>query len=405
MKVLVLNAGSSSQKSALYDFGDTLPTQPVEPIWEAKADWTKKEGAVILKVETKQGETLEEELSTTERQQVTLQTLNTLWRGQTAVIENLDEIDVVGHRVVHGGEKYRQATRITPEVQTAIQDLIPLAPEHNPVNLEGIESIAQILPDVPQVAVFDTGFHASLPDAAKVYPLPYKYYEQGIRRYGFHGISHGYCLQRTAQLLDKNPQALKIITCHLGGGCSLAAIRDGICVDTTMGYTPLEGLMMGTRSGSVDPGILIHLLSQGETAEGLNHLLNEESGIKGLSGGKSDMRSIREGIDQGDSRAQLTFDVFIHRLRFHIGGMLASLGRLDALVFTAGIGENQSHTREAACVGWECLGIELDLDKNRDSPVDMDIATPESQVRVLVLKTREEFAIAQACWQLLHESA
>jgi acetate kinase len=403
MKVLVLNAGSSTQKSALYDFGEIIPIEPPDPIWEAKADWTKKEGAVILEVETKQGETLEDELSTTDRQQVTSQTLNTLWRGQTAVIENLNEIDAVGHRVVHGGDQYQQATPITPEVQNTIRDLIPLAPEHNPVNLEGIESVTQILPDVPQVAVFDTGFHATLPDAAKVYPIPYKYYEQGIHRYGFHGISHGYCLQRTAQLLGKDPQELRLITCHLGSGCSLAAIKDGVCVNTTMGYTPLEGLMMGTRSGSVDPGILINLLGQGETAQSLNHLLNEESGLKGLSGMGSDMRSIWNGIDNGDSRAQLTFDVFVHRLRFHIGAMLGSLGGLDALVFTAGIGENQTHTREAACENWECLGIELDLEKNRNSPVDIDIATPNSKVRVLVLKTREEFAIAQSCYHLLHQ--
>lgn len=402
MKILVLNAGSSSQKSCLYHLDDqATPDVALAPIWEAQIDWTGKAGAATLKVETAKGASLEEQLPIAERQKAIAYLLNTLWRGSTQVIAQLGEIDLVGHRVVHGGQEYNQATRVTPEVKETIKRLAAIAPEHNPVNLEGIEAIEQILPQVPQVVVFDTAFHSTLPLAAAVYPGPYEWFEQGIRRYGFHGISHQYVASRAAQLLGEELAALRLISCHLGNGCSLAAIRNGVCVDTTMGYTPLEGLMMGTRSGSVDPGILIQLLRQGSDAETLNTLLNKQSGLKGVSGVSGDMRQISQAVEAGNSRAQLALDVYVYRLRSQIGAMLASLGGLDALIFTAGVGENQSSVRAAACEAFGFLELKLDHAKNKASPVDEDIAASDSAVRVLVIHTEEDWAIAQECWKLL----
>jgi acetate kinase len=400
MKILVLNAGSSSQKSCLYQLGEELPDCPPKPLWEAKIDWTGKSGVADLKVETSQGTSLEEQMSLDERPKAIAYILNTLWRGSTQVIGQLNEIDIVGHRVVHGGQEYTKATVVTPDVKAAIKQLVALAPEHNPANLEGIEAIEQILAQVPQVVVFDTAFHSQLPLSAAIYPGPYEWFENGIRRYGFHGISHQYVASRASQLLGKDLASLRLITCHLGNGCSLAAVHKGICVDTTMGYTPLDGLMMGTRSGSVDPGILIQLMRQGNDAETLNNILNKQSGLKGLSGVSGDMRQIQALIEQGQERAKLAFNVYIHRLRSHIGSMLASLGGLDALVFTGGVGENSALVRAAAVEAFEFLGLKLDKQKNNASPVDEDIAAVDSGIRVLVVHTEEDWAIAQECWKL-----
>ena len=262
MKILVLNVGSSSQKCRLYEMGDSLPDQPQAPLWEANADWSEHQGETHCKITTSTGQSLEEKLPTTSRQDVLARLLKTLWSGKTQVIAQASEIDIVGHRVVHGGQEYRESTKITPAVKDAIKRLSLIDPLHNPLNLEDIEAIEQILPRVPQVAVFDTAFHSQLPMEAVVYPGPYEWFEQGIRRYGFHGISHQYCAQRAAQLLGRDLASLRLVTCHIGNGCSLAAIQGGHSIDTTMGFTPLEGLMMGSRSGSVDPGILIYLLRQ-----------------------------------------------------------------------------------------------------------------------------------------------
>ncbi|MFB8792333.1 MAG: acetate kinase [Potamolinea sp.] len=401
MKFLILNAGSSSQKSCLYQLGENLPTLPQEPLWEAKIDWTaKKPGVAVFQVKTAHGASIEEDLAIEERPKAIAYMLNTLWRGSTQVISQLSDIDIIGHRVVHGGQEYTKATIVTPQVKAVIRKLAALAPEHNPANLEGIEVLEQILPQVPQVAVFDTAFHSQLPLAAAVYPGPYEWFEQGIRRYGFHGISHQYCVQRVSQLLGKPLKSLRIISCHLGNGCSLAAVRNGVCIDTTMGFTPLEGLMMGTRSGSVDPGILIHLLRQSYDKERLNDILNRESGLKGISGISGDLRQIKKAMEEGNTRAQLAFDVYVHRLRSHIGSMLASLGGLEAIVFTGGVGENSAEVRAAACEALAFLGLTLDKNKNYASGVDEDIATEYSAIRVLVVHTEEDWAIAQECWQL-----
>ena len=400
MKILVLNAGSSSQKSCLYQVDQQLPELPAKPLWEAKVDWSRHQGVAEIKVKTSQGAVLEEELPSQSRPAVILQMLETLSHDKTQVIDDLTEINVVGHRVVHGGQDYREATIITPEVKDAIIHLSAFAPLHNPANVEGIEAIQKLLPDVPQVAVFDTAFHSQLPLSAAVYPGPYEWSEQGIRRYGFHGINHQYCAQRTANLLGQDLNSLRLITCHLGNGCSLAAIRQGKSIDTTMGFTPLEGLMMGTRSGSVDPSILIYLMRQGIDVDKLDETLERASGLKGISGVSGDMRQIMDAIAQGNSRAQLAFDMYVHSLRRHIGAMLATLGGLDALVFSGGVGENSAAVRAAACTQFEFLGLKLDLDKNAQSPADQDIAAPDSAVRVLIVQAQEDWAIAKECWKL-----
>jgi acetate kinase len=401
MKILVLNAGSSSQKSCLYELNDVLPDRPLQPLWSAQIDWAYQQGIAELQVKTATGDRLEEEFASESRTDAISRMLETLWKGKTQTINDLTEIDIVGHRVVHGGQDYQQSTLISPDVKEAIARLSVFAPVHNPVNLEGIEAIENILGNVPQIAVFDTAFHAQLPPAAFVYPGPYEWLENGIRRYGFHGISHQYCARRTADILDRDLSDLRLISCHLGNGCSLAAIRGGVSVDTTMGFTPLEGLMMGSRSGSIDPGILIHLLKQSDfTAEKLDDLLNRNSGLKGISGVSSDMRQLGNAIAQGNQRAQLALDIYIHRLRAGIGAMLASLGGLDALIFTAGVGENSPVVRAAACEAFGFMGLQLDGEKNQHSPVDQDIAAVDSAVRVLVIHTQEDWEIARECWKL-----
>ena len=403
MKILVLNAGSSSQKSCLYQLNDTIPDRAPQPLWEAQIDWTHGEKAGELQVKTAAGNTLAEEFASNSRSEAIARTLETLWQGKTQVINSLKDIDIVGHRVVHGGQKYQQSTLISPEVKEEISRLSEFAPVHNPVNLEGIEAIEKILGNVPQVAVFDTAFHAQLPPAAFVYPGPYEWLEEGIRRYGFHGISHQYCTRRAAEILNRDSADLRLISCHLGNGCSLAAVRGGRSIDTTMGFTPLDGLMMGSRSGAIDPGIIIHLLRRSDcTAEELDNILNRNSGLKGISGVSSDMRQILAAIKDGNSRAQLALDIYVHRLRAGIGAMLASLGGLDALIFTAGVGENSAVVRAAACEAFGFIGLKLDGEKNQQSPIDQDIAAVDSAVRILVIHTQEDWEIARECWKLYH---
>jgi acetate kinase len=402
MKILVLNAGSSSQKSCLYEIaGEVLPNQVPLPLWEAKVDWTYLQGVAKIDIKTATGEVLQEKIEAESQAVVMAYVLDTLTQGSTQVIKHLSEIDVVGHRVVHGGQDYRDSVIITEDVKEAIARLSTLAPVHNPANLQGIQMIEQALGKVMQVAVFDTAFHAQIPDAAAIYPGPYEWVEQGIRRYGFHGTSHKYCAQRAAHILDRDLESLRLIICHLGNGCSLTAIKNGRSVDTTMGFTPLDGLMMGSRSGSIDPGIAIYLLRQHNySPEQLEYILNQVSGLKGISGISNDLRLVMEAMIQGNSRAQLAWDIYIHRLRSYIGAMLASLDGLDALVFTAGVGENSPLIRQAACEPFKFLGLKLDPKKNINFPLDQDIATPDSAVRVLTIHTQEDWAIATECWRL-----
>ena len=403
MKILVLNAGSSSHKSCLFDLtrGVQMSQAPI-PVWRGALDWTHQKGKVELIAKTDAGESYKEVLSISDRVKGIQAMLKTLVEGPTQVLQDLSEIVMVGHRVVHGGRDYQDSVLINQDVKEVIRKLIPLAPSHNPANLQGIEAMEKALGKVPQVAVFDTAFHACMPDEASTYPGPYEWVEQGIRRYGFHGISHQYVTQRAAAMLDRDVTTLKLITCHLGNGCSLAAVKHGYSIDTTMGFTPLDGLMMGSRSGSVDPGILIHLMRQdGYTADQLDKLLNKESGLKGMSGVSNDMRLVVEAAGENNHRAQLAVNVFIHRLRREMGAMLASLGGLDAIVFTAGIGENSPLVWQKACETFEFLDLKLKDDELSRASQDQDIAAPSSTVRVLVIHTQEEWAIAKSCMQVM----
>ncbi|MFM6278196.1 MAG: acetate kinase, partial [Dolichospermum sp.] len=375
MKILVLNAGSSSQKSCLYDMTTTIPPLVPQPLWEGKINWTQDKNQAEITVKTAIGTTLQETIVSDSPQVQFAYLLSTLIHGVTQVIDDLSVIDVVGHRIVHGGQEYKEAVIITEKVKQAIARLCNLAPAHNPAALAGIEALEKSLGNIPQVAVFDTGFHSTLPDAAAIYPIPYNFAEKGIRRYGFHGISHQYCAHRAAEILGQDLLSLRIITCHLGNGCSLTAIKNGCSIDTTMGFTPLDGLMMGSRSGAIDPSILIYLSRQyNYSSEELDNMLNKLSGLAGISGVSSDLRDVIAAKAQGNKRAQLAWDMYVHRLRSGIGAMLASLAGLDVLIFTAGIGENSAEIRQAACQDLAFLGLKIDLEKNQQQPVDIDIA-------------------------------
>ncbi len=396
MKILVLNSGSSSQKSALYEVGAKIPEEPPAPAWQGQIEWDAKEATIDVR--NSAGAKRHERVSVKSRKHAIEQLLDTLWAGETRAISRPEDVDVVGHRVVHGGPDYQRPTVITPEVKAAIAKLAVFAPLHNRAELEGVNIIEERLGSVRQVAVFDTAFHRRMPDAAAIYPGPYEWLAQGIRRYGFHGINHQYCAGRAAHLLGKNVESLKIVSCHLGNGCSLAAIHGGHSIDTTMGFTPLEGLMMGTRSGSVDPGILTYLTQNCEiTGRQLDEILNKRSGLLGISGHSGDMRQIIAAMKQGHSRARLAFDMFIHRLRSCLGSMIAVLGGIDALVFTAGIGEHSPEVRAEACANSDYLGLHLEAAKNLDCHADGDISAATSRVRVLVIAAQEDWAIARQC--------
>ena len=405
MRVLVLNSGSSSQKSCLYEVGDTLPDDPPGCVWEGKIEWTDHQAQFSIK--NSRGASRKDQTSVGSRREAIERLLLSLWSGETQAISGPSDIDVVGHRVVHGGPRYFEPALVTAEVKSAIEGVSVFAPLHNRAELEGMKIVAKLLGPVPQIAVFDTGFHRTLPLSAKTYPGPYEWFEQGIRRYGFHGINHQYCAQRAAQLLGKNLNSLKLVTCHLGNGCSLAAIREGRSVDTTMGFTPLEGLMMGTRSGSVDPGVLTYLMRRRHFLdEQLDDVLNKKSGLLGISGISSDMREILDARRNGHERAKLAFDMYVHRLRSGIGAMIAVLGGVDALVFTAGVGENSPEVRAAVCDNFAFLGLKLDQEKNA-SPLknDKDISASDAAVRVLVIRAEEDWMIARQCWNLVRQQA
>jgi acetate kinase len=368
MRILVINGGSSSFKCRLDDLPEgPLPTAPPKPVWEKRVDWDQSSSVADV---------LE------------------------PVLKSIPgSVDVVGHRIVHGGPVYRQTTALTPEVRAAIAREIEFAPAHNRFELEAVQAVDRFLVSgVLQIAVFDTGFHATLTPDAYVYPGPYAWLEQGIRRYGFHGINHQYASRRAAEVLGADPALLRLIVCHLGNGASLAAVRGGKSADTTMGFTPLEGLMMGSRCGSIDPGILVYLIRhRGSTAEQLDEILNRKSGLLGVSGISGDMRKIESAIDSGNSRAQLAFDMYVHRLLRELGAMLAVLGGTDAIIFTGGVGENSARLRERVCDSLAFLGLKLDTTKNAQLAGDQDIAASDSRVRVLVIRAQEEWEIAREC--------
>jgi acetate kinase len=400
MKILVLNSGSSSQKACLYEISGAPPKDPPQCLWQAKIEWS--DNGADVRITASDAVRLQQRVPTGSRKEITEKVLSDLWKGTPQLLPGPSAIDVVGHRIVHGGEKFSAPAIVTAEVKDAIRRASEFAPLHNPAGLEGIEIIEQILGSVPQVAVFDTGFHRHMADAAATYPGPYEWLSRGIRRYGFHGINHQYSSQRAAGMLGREEKSLKLITCHLGNGCSLAAIDGGRSVDTTMGFTPLDGLMMGTRSGSIDPGIITYLMRQDHLdAKAIDDLLNKNSGLAGISGVSNDMREIVSAMKQGNARAKLAFDIFIHRLVSLIGSMFAILGGADALVFTAGIGENSADVRAAACAHLEFLSLKLDANKNSHPSGDCDISVPDSRVRILIIHAEEDWSIARSCFEML----
>jgi acetate kinase len=391
MKFLVLNAGSSSYKSSLFD------SPHLNPIWEGTLDLDAcqishrtAQGKEIVNV---QGKSLSEAVKTL---------ITSLWESSHPVIDNIDAIHCVGHRIVNGGPHFWQPEWITTEVKEAIRQLCPLAPLHNPANLKGIEILTDLLPHAKHIAVFDTAFHHTLPEAHKTYAIPHAWRQMGIYRYGYHGISHAYCTQQAEHLLSREIQSLKMICCHLGNGSSLTAIQEGKSLDTTMGFTPLEGLIMGTRSGTIDPGILLFLLNEkGITAHTLQDQLNFASGLKAICG-TSDMRKVMALKSEGDPQASLAYDMLAHSLCRHVGAMIGSLGGLDVLIFTGGIGENIPELRAHVCTRLQAFGIDLDEEKNREGRLDSVISQPHSKVRILIIHTREDLAIFQACLKLIH---
>ncbi len=399
-KILVLNAGSSGHKSALYELGTSDSAAPLNPLWQAQID---RQQSPPLLIAAGSGQTVKIDLPERNRSQDIAKMLETLYEGETAVISGVREISAVGHRVVHGGQDYRQSLWVDEAVKRAIARLIPLAPAHNPANLEGIELIEQQWGDIPQYAVFDTAFHSQMPEVAALYPVPRDWINWGIRRYGFHGISHQYCAHRAAELLNQPLEDLRLVTCHLGNGCSLAAIKSGYSIDTTMGFTPMDGLMMGTRSGSVDPGILTYLMREkGYGPQQLDEMLNKQSGLKGISEISGDMREVMRAIADGNSQAKLAFEMYIHCLRAGIAAMTASLGGLDVLVFSGGAGSHTAALRDQTCEGLSFLGVDISKKKNSEveESQDKNVSAEQSNVSVLVIHTQEEWQIAREYKQL-----
>ena len=403
MNILVLNAGSSSFKSSLYRLTEAEPQDLVVPLWTGGISWNSA-GAATLTAKTAD-ESIEEQRSQTNRTQDIHDLLNWLWSGKTQVINDLNDLDIVGHRVVHGGDKYHEPTLINDDVKAEIDRLSIYAPLHNPANLIGIEAISSIAKDLPQIAGFDTAFFRDLSEVVYTYPVPYEWMKRGIRKYGFHGISHQYCTQRAAELLGQDVGELRLISCHLGNGGSLAAVKSGRCIDTTMGFTPLDGLMMGTRCGSIDPGIILHLLREQEySVVELDRILNSESGLLGVSGVSNDLREIDRAIASGNDRAKLALAMYVDRLVSKIASLLPALGGVDALIFTGGVGEHNTGIRAAVASKLAFLGVEIDPDLNNLAiPPDRDVATPQSAVRLLAIHTQEEWEIARYCWKYLRE--
>ena len=391
MNVLVINAGSSSLKYQLLNAisGDVLAKGLAERIGQKDAQIVHTgngEDKVYLTLDMQ------------DHKRAVTEVLAVLTSEEHGVLDSMNEIDAVGHRMVHGGESFASSVLITPEVKRAIRSCFTLAPLHNPSNMVGIESCEEAMPGVPQVAVFDTAFHQSMPSKAYMYALPYDLYERhGIRKYGFHGTSHSYVAKRAADILGQPYESLKIITCHLGNGSSIAAIQNGRCVDTSMGLTPLAGLCMGTRCGDIDPAIVTFIMEKENiSAKEVDDLMNRKSGMSGVSGVSSDFRDLYVAAGEGHKRASLALDMFKYRCRQFIGSYAAAMGGVDAVVFTAGVGENNSDIRLGSCDGLSYMGIQIDPYRNaavksREAIVSSD----ESRVKVLVVPTNEELAIAQ----------
>ena len=388
MKVLVINAGSSSLKYQLIDMDD----QSV--LAKGLCERIGIEGSNLQHTNVGADSKTKIEKPMKDHGDAIQMVIDALVDEKIGVIKSMDEIGAVGHRVVHGAEEFANSCLITEAVMKALEKCTPLAPLHNPPNIIGINACTKIMPNVPQVAVFDTAFHQTMPAKAFMYALPYEYYEKDrIRKYGFHGTSHKYVAQEAAKFLGKAPEELKIVTCHLGNGSSISAVDGGKCVDTSMGFTPLDGVPMGTRTGSMDPAVVTYLLNKGMTSAEVDNLMNKKSGVQGVSGVSSDFRDLAAAAAEGNNRAQLALDMFTYQVKKYIGSYAAAMGGVDAVVFTAGVGENDAATRKAITDGLGFLGIEIDEAKN-SARGTVDITAEGAKVKTLVIPTNEELMIA-----------
>jgi acetate kinase len=397
MNILLLNAGSSSLKCTLMESTDG------RVVARGLADWAGSE--TYYQYGSSDGLERSEKVPWRDHAKAVHRFTNDLLHAAPAVLPEGSALAAVGHRVVHGGQ-FTSSVRITPQIRSRITALADLAPLHNPPSLETLAAAETALPGVPHVAVFDTAFHATLPPEARTYPVPASWTRDwGIRRFGFHGLSHAYCASRAADILGRPTEDLRLVICHLGHGCSASAVRGGRCVDTTMGTTPLEGLMMGTRSGSIDPSIVLHVQKHhGLTVEQVEVALNRESGLLGVSGVSADMRQVLAAAQAGHDQARLALEIYTHRVRQAIGALAVTMGGVDALVFTAGVGEHAREVRASICAGLECLGLELDAQANASCGPDVDVARPGSRGRILVIATREDVTMLREVLQVLGET-
>ncbi len=398
MKILVLNCGSSSIKYKLFDMTtkEVLAQGGIEKIGLVGS---------FLKLTLPNGEKKILEKDIPEHTAGIEFILDTLVSPEYGAIQSLDEIHAVGHRMVHGGERFSESVLLNKEVLDAFAACNDLAPLHNPANLKGVNAVSAILPNIPQVGVFDTAFHQTMPDYAYMYAIPYELYDKyGVRRYGFHGTSHRYVSQRVCQFLGVDPVGKKIITCHIGNGGSISAIKDGKCMDTSMGLTPLEGLMMGTRSGDIDAGAVTFIMEkEGLTPTGVSNLLNKKSGVLGVSGVSSDMRELEAAVAAGNPKAILAEKMYFYRIKKYIGAYAAALGGVDIIVFTGGVGENQANCRSEVCEGLEFMGIKIDAEKNKVRGEEAIISSDDSKVTVTVIPTDEELMIASDTMNILNK--
>ncbi len=389
MKVLVINCGSSSLKYQLFDMDGekVLAKGLVERIGiDGSRLKHTKTGSDSVSIET----------SIPDHEVAVKLVLDALLDKGHGVLSSLDELSAVGHRVVHAGEKFACSVRLDTAVMDALKECVPLAPLHNPANITGIEAITAALPKVPQVGVFDTAFHQTMPKHAYMYGIPHRYYDEyRVRRYGFHGTSHFFVANRCAEIIGRPIEDLKIITCHLGNGSSISAVKNGKCVDTSMGFTPLAGVLMGTRCGDIDPSIVRFMADKEGSIEKADAMLNKESGVHGVSGISSDLRDIEDGMDRGDEKAALAFEMLSYGITKYIGAYAAAMGGVDAIVFTAGIGENCSRIRESATASLGFLGVSVDAKKNNFRGEERIISSDDSKVKVVVVPTNEELVIAR----------
>lgn len=397
MKILVLNCGSSSIKYKLFEM------ETKEVLAQGGIEKIGLPGS-FLKLTLPNGEKKILEKDIPEHTVGVEFIFQTLTSAEYGAIKSLDELDAVGHRMVHGGERFSQSVVLNKEVLDAFTACNDLAPLHNPANLKGVNAVSALLPNIPQVGVFDTAFHQTMPAHAYMYAVPYELYEKyGVRRYGFHGTSHRYVSQRVCEYLGIPAEGSRIITCHVGNGGSISAVKDGKCIDTTMGLTPLEGLMMGTRSGDIDGGAVTFIMEkEGLNATGISNLLNKKSGVLGISGVSSDMREVTTAANEGNKQARLALDMYFYRIKKYIGAYAAAMGGVDVILFTGGVGENQSDCREIACSGLEYMGVKIDHQINNNiHGEEAIISTADSKVKVVVIPTDEEMMIASDTMALL----